>query len=258
MDTKTVFNKYFNSGRLSHAYIISGAGDEKDGAAAAFAAAAVCSGENPPCGVCVHCRKVRDGIHPDVIFVEPEKDKSEIYVRRIREITADAVVLPNEAERKVYIIKPAEAMNPPAQNALLKVLEEPPSYCTFLLLTENSGALLPTVRSRCAEIRITESHEEEDDGEGSELLDVLTGSDREAKLRACFDMEKLTRAEFQSLADKLRRSTAKRLRTAASCGRDREASELFDILKILDELDEYSVYNVGVGHMAGLILSHVV
>ena len=258
MDFKATFNRYFNSERLSHAYIISGAGDEKENVAMACASAALCVGAEPPCGVCRHCRKVMDGTHPDVSIIEPEKDKSEIYVAQIRQLRADAVVLPNEAERKVYIIRRAETMNPPAQNALLKVLEEPPSYCSFVLLTENSGALLQTVRSRCVEVRVTDDRETDDGGEGEELLNVLMGGDRESKLRECFGMEKLSRPEFRKLMDGLRAAASKRLRSAAAAGKDDDAARLIKLLGILDEIDVYSVYNVGVGHTVGLILAQMI
>lgn len=73
---------------------------------------------------------------------------------QIRAVSADAVVLPNEAGRKVYIIEDADSMNIPAQNAALKLLEEPPAGVMFLLCVTNAGQLLPTVRSRCTELNL--------------------------------------------------------------------------------------------------------
>ena len=108
---------------LSHSYLITGgnAAARRD-YARRLAAAYVCAGERPPCGVCPHCRKAEEDIHPDVITVGPAGDKGEILVDQIRFLRRDAYILPNEARRKVYIIDPADGMNPAAQNALLKVL----------------------------------------------------------------------------------------------------------------------------------------
>ena len=68
---------------------------------------------------------------------------------QVRQLRADAYIRPNEADRKIYILENAQTMNPSAQNAMLKLLEEGPAYAAFLLLTDNAAALLPTVRSRC-------------------------------------------------------------------------------------------------------------
>ena len=116
--------------------------------------------EHAPCGVCRHCRKVNQGIHPDVIPVErfmEEKDLGgEVKICPIRALRADAFIRPNEAERKVYLIDNAQNMNPNAQNALLKLLEEGPPYAAFLLLTDRAGALLETIRSRCVTVQAGE------------------------------------------------------------------------------------------------------
>ena len=144
-----------SGGRLSHAYIISGAPSEAFARAKVLACAMLCrEGGTSPCGQCHECRKSLRGIHPDIIIVErPMGDKGqqkkEISVSQARELVSDASTLPNEAERKVYIIKDAGAMNTQAQNALLKLLEEPPSFVSFILVTENSSLILETVRSRC-------------------------------------------------------------------------------------------------------------
>lgn len=135
---------------LSHAYLLTGgSADSRAALARRLAAAYLCEGERPPCGACRACRKVSADTHPDVSRTAPAPDKREIAVDQIRSLRADAYIRPNEGRRKVYIIDPADAMNPAAQNALLKVLEEGPSYAAFLLLAERPGLLLDTVRSRC-------------------------------------------------------------------------------------------------------------
>ncbi len=141
-------------GRISHFYLISGPeGAGKRTLARHLAAAVLCSREDRPCGRCSSCRKVLSGAHPDVITVD-DAEKKHVPVQLIRWMREDVFVRPNEAERKVYILPRAQDMRVEAQNALLKVLEEPPKYGVFLLLTDNAETLLPTVRSRCVELSL--------------------------------------------------------------------------------------------------------
>ena len=113
----------------------------------------VCTGENPPCGVCSGCRKAAAGIHPDIVRVG--EDGKDVNVAAVRALRSDAYILPNEAPRKVYQIENAGSMNASAQNAMLKLLEDGPPYAAFLLLAENGGGVLQTVRSRCEELSLT-------------------------------------------------------------------------------------------------------
>ena len=135
-------------GGLSHCYILEGpAGSGKKTLAKLLAAAMECEGGGDvPCGTCPACHKIFGGGHPDVITVD--SDKATVPISVIRDMQADAYIQPNEGLRKVYILPRAQDMQAPAQNALLKLLEEPPAYCAFLLLTDNMEKLLPTVRSR--------------------------------------------------------------------------------------------------------------
>ena len=143
---------------LAHAYLISGpAGSGRHTLAALVTAAMVCSASLAarPCGECVPCKKVLRGIHPDVqVFSGPGEGKP-LTVDQVRQLRADAYVRPNEGERKVYWLEGADKMAPPAQNAMLKLLEEGPPYAAFLLLAENPGGLLQTIRSRCEELALT-------------------------------------------------------------------------------------------------------
>lgn len=139
-------------GRISHFYLICGPeGSGKHTLARLLAAAAVCREENKPCLSCNACRKVMADTHPDFITVmDPEKKT--LPVRLVREAREDMFIRPNEADRKVYLFP--QEMNMEGQNALLKVLEEPPPYGVFLLLSDNPEKLLPTVRSRCTQLRL--------------------------------------------------------------------------------------------------------
>ena len=142
------------AGQLSHCYILEGpAGSGRKTLAGLLAAAMECEGAGEaPCGVCGPCRKVQKGEHPDVITVD--SDKATVPISLIREMQSDAYIRPNEGKRKVYIIPRAGDMQGPAQNALLKLLEEPPGYCAFLLLTESDDKLLETVRSRAVTLTL--------------------------------------------------------------------------------------------------------
>lgn len=147
------------SGRLPHALILSGpAGSGRHTAAREIAQAWVCSQpEKAPCGVCANCRKVAQGIHPDVVgverFLEGSDTGKELRVYAVRALREDAQIRPNEAACKVYLID--RPMNVQAQNAMLKLLEEGPIYARFLFLTENPATLLETVRSRCVTLHTT-------------------------------------------------------------------------------------------------------
>lgn len=152
--TKENLGLALKKGRISHFYLISGPeGSGKHTLARLLAAAILCTGADRPCGKCTACRKVLEGVHPDFITVD-DPEKKTVPVDLIRRARADMYVMPNESEHKLYLFPRAQDMGIPGQNALLKVLEEPPSYGVFLLLTTNPDALLPTVRSRCTEIRM--------------------------------------------------------------------------------------------------------
>lgn len=139
-------------GKLAHFYLICGApGAGKKTLARLLSAAAMCESTHKPCGKCESCRKVLSAVHPDVITVEDPEHKT-VPVRTIRQMREDVFIRPNEGSRKIYIFP--QEMGLEGQNALLKILEEPPSYGLFLLLTENPEQLLPTVRSRCVELKL--------------------------------------------------------------------------------------------------------
>lgn len=140
-------------GKISHFYLISGpAGSGKHTLARLIAAAVLCS-THGPCLSCSVCRKVMAGTHPDVIIAD-DPEKKTVSVSLVREIREEIYIRPNEADRKIYIFPRGQDMTIEAQNALLKVLEEPPAYGVFLLLTDNPERLLPTVRSRCTELTL--------------------------------------------------------------------------------------------------------
>ena len=140
--------------RVSHFYLIAGpVGSGKHLLARLLAAGLLCEGEDKPCRTCPACRKALAGTHPDFITVD-DPEKKTVPVDLIRQARSDIYIRPNEGKRKIYLFPRAQDMGVPGQNALLKILEEPPAYGVFLLLTDNPEKLLPTVRSRCTELKL--------------------------------------------------------------------------------------------------------
>ena len=145
----------FASHAFVHAYLFAGpAGTGKRSVARLCAMAALCRGEGKrPCGVCGPCRRVLAGTHPDVHTVEPEKGKQMIGVDVLRGVIEEVSVRAFEDGVKALIFPEAERMTAQAQNCLLKTLEEPPQDTVFFLITDQPGAMLPTIVSRCRVIR---------------------------------------------------------------------------------------------------------
>lgn len=137
--------------KISHAYILDGPDlSGKMMLAEAFASALQCeSGQSEACGQCRSCHQAMEHNHPDVIYVSHEKPNT-ISVDDIRtQLNNDIAIKPYSSKYKIYIIDEAEKMNPQAQNALLKTIEEPPAYAVIMLLTTNADSFLQTIRSRC-------------------------------------------------------------------------------------------------------------
>lgn len=142
-------SKLMESGRFPHALIIEGEeGIGKKTLAKDIACALVCRGNDKPCGECSQCKKAIAAIHPDISEYIPAGTANSFHVDTVRNIINDAYVQPNEADYKIYILANAHCMNQNAQNALLKILEEPPKYVVFILTTNSKSALLSTVLSR--------------------------------------------------------------------------------------------------------------
>jgi len=167
-------------GQPHHAYLLAGPeGVGKELLARTFAQAANC--EEPdeaerPCGKCLGCRGIERGNFPDVMFVMPQTEllarglvgradlegapSKEIRVDDVRALAKRLSLAALRGRRKIAIVIPADAMNERAQNTLLKTLEEPPPATTFLLVSANPDALLPTIRSRCARVQLGPVSEE--------------------------------------------------------------------------------------------------
>ena len=155
-----VLESSLETGKVSHAYLFAGPPSVgKTTLALNLAQALNCQGQNRPCQECESCRRIGDGLHPDVRMVdlhyqarlrdEKDADQKELRVDTVRHISEEASLRPFEGQWKVFIIPQAEMMNVQAGNSLLKTLEEPPAHVVLILTTRDRRLLLPTIVSRC-------------------------------------------------------------------------------------------------------------
>ncbi len=155
-----------NSRRFPHAVILEGGSiQERMALAKKTAAALVCAGGGEvPCGACSACKKSAADSHADVLIYSVEDKPKAFKVDIVREIRAKAYIVPNEADRKVFILENSHTMGVEGQNAILKILEEPPSYVNFILLCSSKSGFLPTVLSRAAVYNLGQTSSVQGDG----------------------------------------------------------------------------------------------
>ncbi|MEO8702584.1 MAG: hypothetical protein ABI867_21245 [Kofleriaceae bacterium] len=142
--------------RVPHAYLFAGPpGAPMYDTGIALAMALSCTvrrGEG--CGECTSCSKIQSGIHPDVVTLHREGAAQIVPIENIRnQVIARMGMPPHEGELRVFLVEEATSLAPPAANALLKTLEEPPARTLFVLCTTAPEQLLPTIRSRCQRVR---------------------------------------------------------------------------------------------------------
>ena len=150
---KSAVGNAVDQGQFPSTCLIDGpAGSGKLTFARILAAALLCSGSSEvrPCGQCRHCKKIAADIHPDVTIIDTGEEDIKIDVAR--GLRSDVFIRPNEADGRIFLIRHMQNMNIPSQNALLKILEEPPAGVYFILMTENRYALLDTVLSHCLKL----------------------------------------------------------------------------------------------------------
>ncbi len=202
-------------------------------------------------------RKINAEIHPDVIYIkrpldDKGKEKREVYVAQVREICSDTAVLPNEANFKIYCILDGEFMNVQAQNALLKVLEEPPAHVKFLLCTDNAEAFLETIRSRCSEIFAkTELKKIQASDEVLKLAKIINKGDRLSLLKYCLEKESFSAQEAEEFIINLQEVLCAEL-TENSGIFMISTRKLMEIFELTEKCIQMLRSNVGVKHVLGL------
>lgn len=162
----------FKNGRLSHALIFEGSSEEiRLKAALELSKAVLCKGNLKPCGICSSCTKVENLGHPDLHLLKKPSDSAMIKVDSVREIKSKALLFPNEGSKSIFIISEAQLMNPSAQNALLKIFEEPQSHVLFILTCPSKSSLLDTVISRATSYSLGEEFTRDDSEKAQKAKD---------------------------------------------------------------------------------------
>ena len=171
-DSSILLRRSLESGRIHSAYLLSGPGSAPQDAALDFVRALVCRQPDGPCEQCIDCRRSRPGEpipldgsgskgpllrhvgdHAELFWVERGDDRTRVSIRQIRALQNALHLRSTEGGRRAAVIADAEWMNQEAQNALLRILEEPPPQTTLVLATGTATGLLATVRSRCQRVR---------------------------------------------------------------------------------------------------------
>jgi DNA polymerase-3 subunit delta' len=144
-----------SGGRLGQSYLFSGPdGVGKTLYARTFAATVLCSApDERPCGRCGDCHMVLSDRHPDYTLIEPLGAARAITIAQVRDLIGYLALRPVQAEHRVAVLRDADRMREEAANAILKTLEEPPGFAMLILTSSHPRNLLPTIRSRCQEVR---------------------------------------------------------------------------------------------------------
>lgn len=162
---KEYFNRAISKNQLSHSYIFEGpVGVGKNTFAIELAKVIMCENEHgdKPCNECSSCHMINAGTHPDLIVID--KDTNVTKVDNIRDnLIREMEIKPYRSDHKIVVVKAADTVNVQGQNAMLKTIEEPPSYGIIILVCENMGSLLPTIKSRCITVRFNPLNKEETD-----------------------------------------------------------------------------------------------
>ena len=253
-------------GAMPHALILSGSGDRVEAARYATAAMLCTAAEDKPCLRCNQCRKVLEDIHPDVLMVEDDEHKN-LPVDTIRDFRRSVFIRPNEGARKVAVFPRGEQLNEQNQNVLLKIVEEGPPYAAFIFCVENSANLLPTVRSRCVELKLQQ--ETDTTTPDMALVEAFAARKKGKATEALIALEgrKLKREQLQTLLQTLWRVAAEAL--LLQSGKESvdpalaEGAELLSrrldkrrLAALTQLLYHYALecqYNVGPGHVLGAL-----
>ena len=242
---KEHFQKAIENHKVSHAYILTGeAGIGRKSFANAFSMALLCEkGGKEPCMVCHSCKQVLSGNHPDLIYVKHEKPNS-IGVDDIREQINDTIMIrPYSSYYKIYIVDEAEKMTVQAQNALLKTIEEPPSYAVIILITTNQEAFLPTILSRCVQLKLKPL---KDFTVKSYLVEHLNVGEKDAEICAAFARGNLGKAIHLASSDEFKELYYKVMSMVKNV-------ESMDIVDLMERIREIKELNFEIGEVLDML-----
>ena len=242
---KDHFKRAIENHKISHAYILTGeAGMGRKSIANAFAMTLLCEkGGSEPCMTCHSCKQVMSGNHPDLIYVKHEKPGS-IGVDDVREQINDTIMIrPYSSYYKIYIVDEAEKMTVQAQNALLKTIEEPPSYAVIILITTNQEAFLPTILSRCVQMKLKPL---KDFTIKSYLTQNLHIPEKDADICAAFARGNLGKAIHLASSDEFKELFQKVMVLVKNVG-------TMDISMLLDCIREMKEQNFDIGEVLDLM-----
>ncbi len=206
--------RQIEKGSISHSYIFEGEdGLGKRKVALAFAKTLLCKNQGiEPCNQCTSCMKFESLNHPDFFLIEPENGL--IKKGEVENLIKNVATAPFESTRKVFIIDNAHMMNTEGMNAILKTLEEPPEYINIILITSSTNKILPTILSRCQNIKFYPV-------EAKKITDLLVNSYGKLK----------TEAEF--LAEFTKGSVGKSIELATSDDFFAKREEIINLIDIL-------------------------
>ena len=191
--------------------------------------------------------------HPDITIIRKGegKAKNEISVDQVRAVIASSIVLPNQSDRKVYIFADGGSMNASAQNAALKLIEEPPAGVIIILCAPQADLFLPTVRSRCVEICLN-GEEQEDDPLALEFLKVFVSGSKLDRFNWLEGHNKMSIPEASDFCTACRKAVLDIL-TGRKSGGKAGAQELLALDETLEKCIEYLKVNVTVKQVFGLL-----
>lgn len=161
-EVKRLLSNAIQHGNFFHAVIIAGKeGTGKKTLVNDVLCALACTADDAPCGECDVCKKIQNGECVDIYTIKKPENKAQVPIESIRDIYSSISYKPNDLDFKAYILSDGDKIAPRTQNALLKLLEEPPFGVYFFILCEDENKLLPTIRSRCEVFRLGELSDEE-------------------------------------------------------------------------------------------------
>lgn len=195
------------------------------------------NGENNACGNCDSCKKISGNIHPDIEFIKPQSNQKTIGIDTIRTLKQNAYITPNESDYKIYIFPDSSIITPQAQNAFLKILEEPPKSVIFIMVCQNKSKLLNTIISRLTCFKISSNENQVEDSilsAAKKLIGNLINKNELEILKILSDFSK-NRSDFIKLLKYLKNLIIQNL---ASNNKDNLILDSIKTVKILDNLEK--------------------